>query len=84
MNNNDNPIAPLTHEEHRIMANDILLETKNLSTNTFKIIGEGIENKNYNLETILLTLVWFDILGESYFKGNFADRGRFESLVCPF
>jgi hypothetical protein len=22
--------------------------------------------------------------GYSYFKGNFADRGRYESLVCPF
>ena len=57
--------------------------TKDLSTVTVKDIGEGIQNVNINLENILYTLIWLSTLGESYFKGNFADRGRFESLVLP-
>ena len=62
----------------------MLDETKNLTQNTVKMIGEGIQNENNNLETILFTLVWLSTFGFSYFKGHFADRGRYESLICPF
>ena len=63
----------------------MLNDTKDLTQNTVKIIGEGIQNENKNLETILFTLVWLSTFGFSYFKGNFADRVRYESLVlCPF
>ena len=63
----------------------MLNNTKDLTQNTVKIIGEGIENENQNLQTILFTLVWLSTFGFSYFKGHFADRGRYESLVmCPF
>ena len=62
----------------------MLNETKDLTQNTVKIIGEGIQNENKHLETILFTLVWLSTFGYSYFKGNFADRGRYESLICPF
>ena len=39
----------LTHEEHRIISDDILTPTKDLTGVTFKIIGEYIENRNKNL-----------------------------------
>ena len=81
MNNSD---TPLTHDEHRELAEEMLDGTKDLNTYTVKVIGEGIENQTTHLETILLTLFWLSTLGESYFKGHFADRGRYESLVCPF
>ena len=77
--------TPLTHDEHREASQDMLIETKDLTQNTVKIIGEGIHNEDKNLETILFTLVWLSTFGYSYFKGNFADRGRYQSLVmCPF
>jgi hypothetical protein len=62
----------------------MLVETKDLTPFTFGFIGEGFQNENKNLETILFTLVQLSTFGYSYFKGNFADRGRYESLVCPF
>ena len=74
---------PLSHDEHKIISANMLDETKNLTSVAIKIIGEGISNNNRNLENIRLTLIWFHILGDSYFKGNFADRGRYEILVLP-
>jgi hypothetical protein len=62
----------------------MLNDTKDLTQNTVKIIGEGFHNENKNLDTILFTLALLSTLGLSYFKGHFADRGRYESLVCPF
>ena len=82
MDNNSD--MPLTHDEHKEASSDMLNDTKDLTQNTVKIIGEGIQNENKNLETILFTLVWLSTFGYSYFKGNFADRGRYESLICPF
>ena len=32
----------------------------------------------------MFTLIWLSTFGYSYFKGHFADRGRYKSLVCPF
>jgi hypothetical protein len=55
----------------------MLIGTKDLSIYTVKDIGECIENKTTNLETILLTLFWLSTFGESFFKGNFAHRGRY-------
>ena len=80
----DNYDTPLTHDEHKEVSADMLVETKDLTTNTIKIIGEGFQNENKNLDTILFTLVSLSTFGLSYFKGNFADRGRYESLICPF
>ena len=37
-----------------------------------------------DLENIRCTLVWLHFLGLSFHFGNFADRGRYECLVCPF
>jgi hypothetical protein len=74
----------LTHDEHREISSDMLNETKDLTTNTVKMIVEGIQNENKNLETILYTLACLSTFGYSYFKGNFADRGRYENLICPF
>ena len=82
MSNTDNP--DLTHDEHKEMASDMLKETKDLTPFTFGFVGEYIQNEDKNLQTILFTLVWLSTFGYSYFKGGFADRGRYESLVCPF
>ena len=80
----DNSDTPLTHDEHREASSEMLDGTKDLTQNTVKMIGEGIQNDNKNLQTILFTLVWLSTFGFSYFKGHFADRGRYENLVCPF
>ena len=82
MNNSNN--LDLTHDEHKEIAEDMLNETKDLTPFTLKIVGEYFANDNKNLETILFTLVWLSTLGFSYFKGDFVDRGRYETLVCPF
>ena len=77
--------CPSTHDEHKIISEDMLNDAKDLSMNTVKIIGEGIQNESKALENILRTLVWLHTFGESFYKGNFLDRGRFEILVfCPF
>jgi hypothetical protein len=74
----------LTHDDHKEIAADMLKETKDLTPFTFGFVGEYIQTENKDLETILFTLVWLSTFGYSYFKGGFADRGRYESLVCPF
>jgi hypothetical protein len=81
MNNAD---TPLTHDEHRELADEMLDGTKSLTTVIFKTIGEGIQNDNKSLNNIKSTLDLLHILGFSYFIGNFADRDRYEGLVCPF
>ena len=80
----DKALSPSTHAEHQEVASDMLVATKNLEPFTFKIIGEGIYNKTKDLENIKCTLGWLHFLGLSFHLGNFADRGRYESLVCPF
>ena len=82
MSNTDNP--DLTHDEHKEIASDMLKETKDLTPFTFGFVGEYIQTEDKNLETILFTLIWLSTFGYSYFRGGFADRGRYESLVCPF
>ena len=82
MNNSDNP--DLTHDDHKEIATDMLKGTKDLVPFTFKILGEGIQNKTKSLDNIRCTLVWLHFLGLSYYYGNFADRGRYESLISPF
>ena len=55
MENSDN--SDLTHDEHKEIAADMLDGTKDLVPFTFKIIGEGIQNKTMSLENIRCTLV---------------------------
>jgi polyferredoxin len=62
----------------------MLIKTKDLTPITFGLIGEAIQTENKNLETILFTLAWLSTFGYSYFKGSFADRRRYENLICPF
>ena len=81
MNNAD---KPFTHNNHRELAEKMLIGTKDLSPITVKIIGETIQNVDTNLSNIKFTLALFNILGFSYFTGNFANRSRFVSLVCQF
>ena len=81
----DKTFSPSTHAEHKEVSADMLDGTKDLDKFTVKIIGEGISNKTKDLENIRCTLVWLHFLGLSFHLGNFADRGRYESLVpCPF
>ena len=62
----------------------MLVGTKDLKRFTVKVIGEGIQNKTKALENTRSTFFWLHFLGLSFHLGNFADRGRYESLVCPF
>jgi hypothetical protein len=58
--------------------------TKVQATDSFKCIAECISNLNTDLAATRDTFTALNASGYDYFMGNISNRGRYETLVCPY